>query len=171
MLTSYNLEKRVWWGYLDEDLRELLKESVLLLDRVGQWEEKFHDYSFLVFPAAKAYEGFLKNVFLDLDFITEEDFYGKRFRVGKALNPALDKRFRKKESVYDKLVGYCSGKELADQLWKTWKSCRNLLFHWFPNEKNAIDYQEAVERVEMVLNAMDRLFDRCKIDIKRDSES
>ena len=58
-----SLDKHVWWDYLEEDLQELLRESTLLLDKVEKWEKTFHDYSFIVFPAAKAYEGFLKKLF------------------------------------------------------------------------------------------------------------
>ena len=159
------LEGKIWWNYIHRDLQELLKESALLLERVGDWDEKFHDYSFIVFPAAKAYEGFLKTLFLDLGFIDEKTFKGKRFRIGKALNPALDRRRYKNESVYEQLVKYCSGKELADELWRTWKYSRNLLFHWFPHEKNAIDYQEAWDRVYDVFNSMDLAYKGCKIDI------
>ena len=157
------LEEKVWWSYLGKDLRQLLAESRLLAKRVGQWQEKFDDYSFVVFPAAKAYEGFLKRLFLDLGFISKEDFYGKRFRVGKALNPSLETRFRKKESVYDKIVESCGGKELADKMWYTWKTCRNLLFHWFPNEKNTISFPEAQKRILLVIETMDEVFRECMI--------
>jgi hypothetical protein len=159
---SKSLKEKVWWDYMPEDLRELLRESTLLVDRVGKWNETFHDYAFIVFPAAKAYEGYLKTLFLDLGFINEETFYGKRFRIGKALNPALEKRFRD-ESIYDQIVKFCGGKNLANSLWDTWKTCRNLLFHWFPNEKNAISYKEARERVEKIIKAMDLAFQECKI--------
>lgn len=145
-------------------MRELLKEALLLIEKVERWGTNFHDYSFVVFPAAKAYEGFLKHVFLERGFISENDFYGKRFRVGKALNPSLDKRLRRRESVYDKLVEFCGGKELADALWDTWKTCRNLLFHWFPNEKNAITFKEAKKRVLKIFDTMDRVFVECKIN-------
>ena len=165
---DFELERKVWWSYLEEDLQELLREAVLLVDKVGKWEQKFHDYAFIVFPAAKAYEGFLKKLFLDMGFITEEQFYGKRFRVGKALNPALGKHLRERYSVYDKLVGFCTGdKRLADVLWNTWKQCRNLLFHWFPKERNAISFEEAKEKVSIVLNTIDKAFKECKI--KRDA--
>ena len=177
-----DLTKRIWWVYLHKDLQELIQQAFFLTQVVEGWEgdlsvgastvpgrkpsehKRFHDYSFVVFPAAKAYEGFLKNLFLDLGFITSNDFYGKRFRIGKALNPTLDKRFRKKEGVYDKVVNYCGGKELADMLWDTWRKCRNVLFHWFPNEKNAIDFKEAKERVDMILRTMNRAFKQCNID-------
>ncbi|OGM15740.1 hypothetical protein A2V56_02280 [Candidatus Woesebacteria bacterium RBG_19FT_COMBO_42_9] len=157
-----NLEEKIWWRYLHEDLQELLKESVKLYNNVGTWQERFHDYSFVVFPAAKAYEGFLKKVFLDLGFITHEDFYGKHFRVGKALNPSLDKEFRH-ESVYDKIVQFCHGPKLADSMWETWKSSRNLLFHWFPEERNVVSYEEAGKNIELILDTMDKTFRECKI--------
>ncbi len=159
-----SLKTRHWWNYLQPDLQELLKEATLLVERVGVWEEKFHDYAFVVFPAAKAYEGFLKTLFHDLGFITDEDYFGKRFRIGKALNPSLEANIREKEGVYDKLVVFCQGKELADTFWETWKMGRNLLFHWFPNEKNAITYEEAKEQVENILTTMDLGFKECKID-------
>lgn len=164
---SNDIKERVWWEYLPHDLQELLRESALLVNRVAKWSESFHDYSFIVFPAAKSYEGFLKTLFLDMGFIDEDTFYGKRFRVGKALNPALEKRFRD-ESVFDKIVKFCGGRDLANSLWSTWKSCRNLLFHWFPNEKNAISYKEAVGKVEEIVNAMDLAFKECKIELAGD---
>jgi hypothetical protein len=161
------LRKSIWWDYIEEDLKELLLESVLLIERTRNWNEKFHDYAFVVFPAAKAYEGFLKKLLLDVGFISEEDYLGKRFRIGKALNPALEKDIREREGVYDKLVEIYGGKELADKLWDTWKSCRNLLFHWFPNERNAISLEEAEDRIWSIINAMDLAYKGCKMDMTK----
>ena len=158
------LENRVWWSFVHEDIQELSKEASILAEEVEKWKEKFHDYAFIVFPAAKAYEGFLKTLFLDLEFISEKAYYGKRFRIGKALNPSLDRRFREKHSVYDKLVEYCSGTELPDALWSTWKEGRNLLFHWFPNERNAISYSEAKALIYKIFDTMDLAYKGCKID-------
>ena len=165
------LKNKIWWEYLHHDLKELVQESLLLLERVASWKEEFHDYSFVVFPAAKAYEGFLKNLFLDLNFITKEDYFGRHFRVGKVLNPSLDKETREREGVYDKVVNYCGGKELADSLWETWRSCRNLLFHYFPDEKNAISYDEAKNSIFLVINTMDKAFRECKIKSKNVAQS
>jgi len=162
---NFSLEKKNWWEYLEKDLQGLLREATLLIEKVGLWDEKFHDYSFIVFPAAKAYEGFLKRLFLERGFISEEDYYGKRFRVGKALNPSLEKRLRAKESVYDKIVQFCGGKDLADKMWNTWKVCRNLLFHWFPKEKNAINFDQSKERVALIIETIDAAFDGCKIEL------
>ena len=155
-----NLHKKVWWDFLEEDLRELLNESMKLLGAAEGWTETFHDYSFVVFPAAKAYEGYLKKVFLQRGFITSEDYYGKHFRIGKALNPALDRKTYG-PNVYDKVVDYCGSKKLADRMWDTWKDCRNILFHWFPNEQNAISIEEARGRVQKIVDTMDETFGVC----------
>lgn len=148
---------------LEEDLSELLNEAFLLYEKASTWSEAFHDYSFVVFPAAKAYEGFLKKLFLDLGFISKEDYYGKRFRIGRALNPQLEKRFRAHESIYDRLARFTGDKILGDELWQTWKQSRNLVFHWFPDEKNAVTLEEAKLRVEMVIASIDRAFKECKM--------
>ncbi|OGM08471.1 hypothetical protein A2Z67_01380 [Candidatus Woesebacteria bacterium RBG_13_36_22] len=158
------LEKHNWWGYIHKDLKDLVKESYLLINKVEGWEEKFNDYAFVIFPAAKAYEGFLKTLFYDMGFITDEEYFGKRFRIGKALNPALEENLREKESVYDKLVSFCQGKELPNALWETWKGGRNLLFHWFPDQRNAISFSEAKRIFQKILMTMDLAFVGCKIN-------
>lgn len=170
METLGDIEKKIWWDYLGVDLQKLLKTSEFVFDDVKSWgadlpggKREFDDYSFVVFPAAKAYEGFLKKLLLDLKFINEDDYYGKHFRIGKALNPSLPRRFRR-EGVYDKIVKYCGGKDLAEQLWETWRQSRNLVFHWFPNEKNAITLIEAGDRIGMIISAMDRAFSECKLE-------
>lgn len=151
-------------------MQELLKESFLLVEILKGMgadlpggKNQFHDYSFVVFPAAKAYEGFLKKLFLDLRFISEADYYGKHFRIGKALNPFLPKEIRNNTWVYGKIVKFCRGKELANQLWDTWRISRNLVFHWFPDEKNAINLTEAEERIKLITDAIDQAFQNCSL--------
>lgn len=161
-----NLKEKVWYEYVHEDIIELLNESFLLTELASNWDGQFHDYSFVVFPAAKAFEGFLKKLFLDLGFISRDEYYGKRFRIGKALNPNLEKELRARESVYDKLVHFCGGRQLADILWNTWRQCRNTLFHWFPDEKTAINFAEAEQRIAVVIASIDKAYGACKIKVK-----
>ena len=160
------LKEKPWWGYLDHDLQELLAQSQYLYDEVKDWKVTFHDYSFVVFPASKAYEGFLKKIFLDMGFMSEREYYGKRFRIGKALNPQLANRKDMKNGVYNKLVGFCGGEDLPRRLWRAWKNSRNLLFHYFPKEQNAVDYIEAGERLRLIVDAVDEIFTACKINVK-----
>ena len=170
------LENHPLWNYVHDDLKELLKQTFLLMKLVERDEKelspgsrKFHDYAFVIFPAAKAYEGFLKTLFHDMGFISDEEYFGKRFRIGKALNPALENHLREKESVYDKLTSFCQGNELPNALWETWKKGRNLLFHWFPNEKNAIDFLEAKNIFQEITDTMDLAFEECKINKESDN--
>lgn len=164
--------QKVWWDYLGVDLQKLFNTSTFLITTLESWgsdlpggAKQFDDYAFVVFPAAKAYEGFLKKLFLDLGFISQEDYFGKHFRIGKSLNPSLPKELRKEE-VYGQIVKYCGGKKLADQLWETWRICRNLTFHWFPDEKNVLTLSESIDRVNMIINAIDAAFKECKVDLK-----
>ena len=159
-----NLAEKIGWNTIDHDIQELLRESQKLINTANKWEEEFHDYAFIVFPAAKAYEGYLKHLFLKMGFHTQEDYDGKRFRIGKALNPSLEKHLRENESVYDKIVNFCNDETLADKLWEVWKNSRNMIFHWFPNEKNSISYDEAVDRVGQIIAAFDMAHKECRID-------
>lgn len=158
-----DLEQKPWWDYLEEDLQELLNES-LDLYRVSSSLDSYHDYSFVLFPASKAYEGFLKKVFFDMGFISEQDYLGTRFRIGKALNPSLEDAAKGDQWVYGKLEKYCGGKNLPDALWTTWKECRNLVFHWFPKEQRAIDRHEAHEKIRQIIHSIDLVFKECKIN-------
>jgi hypothetical protein len=60
-------------------------------------------------------------------------------------------------------VSYCHNTKLADQLWETWKKSRNLVFHWFPDEKKSLELSEAEERVKIIFDAIDAAFRDMKI--------
>ena len=109
-------EQKNWWRYMDDPLKDLMRQSKDLIDfeslrASDEGGEAYHDYAFAVFPAAKAYEGFLKKVFLDLGLINRAQFAGEHFRIGRSLSPTLPKRYRI-GWVYGRLVGYCKGEEL-----------------------------------------------------------
>lgn len=171
-MIDLELKNRLWWSYLDQSQRELLAQSETLLEREEYAGEKvFHDYAFVVFPAAKAYEGFVKKFLLDLGIIKQEQYEGRYFRVGKSLNPALPKRLHNHDWVYDNLSDFCQGEDLPQKLWNTWKKSRNLIFHWFPNEKHAISLNEARNRIIMIVEAIDKAFLECKLKLIWDPKS
>lgn len=159
-----DLTKRIWWEYVGPDLQELMLQSYDLL-RVSTTLDSYHDYSFIVFPMSKAYEGFLKKIFLDMNFIDMAEYEGTRFRIGKALNPSLDPKARDEQWVYGKLAKYCGGEALPDELWAAWRECRNLLFHWFPKESRDIGRVEAGDKLDQVVKAIDAVFRECKIKL------
>jgi hypothetical protein len=111
-----HVENSVWWEYLTKDLQDLVYSSIFLAERADSWGYAHSDYSFVVFPMAKAYEGFLKKFFLDMGFISEGDYLGTHFRIGKALNPHLEDHLRGLVIVVDfmvLLIGsiFCRAKE------------------------------------------------------------
>lgn len=137
--------------YLTGHQSELINDVEIILKRL-QIQDTISDFSFLVAPVAKAYEGFLKDFFLKISIISIDEYESDRFRVGKTLNPSLRyKRF----SVYQKLSEYHEkGEELAESLWDAWKFGRNEIFHYFPGSYKNLSRNEAEDRIGLLLRAI-----------------
>jgi len=137
--------------YLNSQQLGLVEDVATVLERLKKFDH-INDYSFLVASAAKAYEGYLKDFFLKIKIITDEEYSGDRFRVGKTLNPSL--RY-KKFSIFQKLTKiHEKGEELAEVLWDAWKFGRNEIFHYFPKNLKRLTREEAEERIDMILKAI-----------------
>lgn len=135
--------------YLHERHRMLIEVAYELYNREQENPGLFVDYSFIVFPIAKAYEGFLKLYFYDLELIDKKTYEGKRFRIGRALNPDVYREQRDEDWLYDDLVQLC-GEAVARDLWETWLECRNRVFHFFPLSENKLTLEQAKERIDQV---------------------
>ena len=95
---------------------------------------------------------FLKDFFLKIGIINDNDYSSDRFRVGKTLNPSL--RY-KRLSVYQKLSDFDQkGEELAETLWDAWKFGRNEIFHYFPDSYRNLSKNEAEDRINLLLRAI-----------------
>lgn len=138
-------------AFLADNQSKLVSDVEIILSRLTL-SDHINDYSFVVSPMAKAYEGYLKDFFLKLNIISDYDYESDRFRVGKTLNPSLRyKRF----SVYQRLTEFHEkGEELAEILWDAWKYGRNEIFHYFPGNLKNLTRQEAEERISLLLNAI-----------------
>lgn len=136
--------------YLAPLQSELLSDMAKLNNLING--SAFNDYSFMIAPLSKAYEGFLKDFFLKIGLINQSQHSSDRLRVGKILNPNLRyKRF----SVFQKLADISSeGEELAEILWNAWKYGRNKVFHYFPDEIKNIKRDEATEKINTLLEAI-----------------
>jgi hypothetical protein len=136
--------------YLSPSQDALINDVVVVLASLEH--DHINDYSFLVSPVSKAYEGYLKDFFLKTHIIDKYDYESDRFRVGKTLNPSLRyKRF----SIYQKLANLSQeGESLAEKLWNAWKYGRNEIFHYFPNNLKNLTRDEAEERIAMLLDAI-----------------
>lgn len=142
---------------LEEAQNYMVPLQVELLEDLSRLSQitsgiKFNDYSFIIAPLSKAYEGFLKDFFLKINLINQSQYQSDRFRVGKVLNPSLRyKRF----SVFQKLADISpQGEELAEILWTAWKHGRNKVFHYFPGETDNIDSSEAADKINTLLQAI-----------------
>lgn len=146
-------EGSLLWSYLSPTQRMLAKDGAfLLVDSKRHPDEEPTDYSYLVFPFAKLYEGFLKQLFLDIGIIRPAEYASDHFRLGKALSPHLVGRLRRR-SVYLQLSERY-GEGLAETLWRAWKNGRNLVFHYFPHNYRALSRAGAEEVIAMLVGAM-----------------
>lgn len=160
---SLNIEES-WFQQLDADHQSHIRLSFELLEREKEFNSSLHDYSFVVFPAAKAYEGFLKLYLFNLGLIDEQVYKGTRFRIGRALN--ADIRGSQKDDfwLYDEVEQIC-GQDVARLLWQAWLECRNRVFHYFPEREHSITFSQAEERLLQLVDAI-RAGVECQITMK-----
>ncbi|MDO8451978.1 MAG: hypothetical protein Q7S76_03855 [bacterium] len=148
------------WRYFSEEENQLARDGELLLeDRDSHPNQHLSDYSYLVFPFAKLYEGFLKQLFLDVHVISERDYRSDHFRIGRVLSPNLIRRLGRSpngtpRSAYAQLdTRY--GEGLAADLWNAWKKARNLVFHYYPHNYRALSLDQAKELVRLIIRTME----------------
>lgn len=142
------------WNYLSDQERTLADDGAFLVtDSAVHKNQDPTDYSYLVFPYAKLYEGFLKDVFRDLGIIEERDYRSNHFRIGKVLSPNLVRRLGKR-SAYG-VIRERYGTELADVLWRAWKEGRNLVFHYFPSDFRLLSKEQALACITTLIHAME----------------
>lgn len=142
-----------FWAYLSSNQKDLILEGQYLMnDVIKEQAYKFKDYSFLVFPFAKSYEGFLKQLFKDNRFISHLDYISDHLRLGKLLSPNMIPKLGER-SLYLK-IKVSSSQELADKIWQTWKIGRNEIFHYFPHNLKAISFQEAENSANQIIETM-----------------
>ncbi len=146
-----------FWDYLSPPQRDLMLEgNHLMNDVIKQSSYQFKDYSFLVFPFAKAFEGYLKTLFKDIGFISHLDYISDHLRLGKLLSPFLTERLGDR-SLYIKIKN-ASSQSLADEVWNTWTTGRNQIFHYFPHNVRGVTFKEAEEIVKQITDTMEHTY-------------
>jgi hypothetical protein len=146
-------EASLLWQYLLPDMRALLRDGEFLVeDSARHTDEPPTDFSYIVFPFAKLYEGFLKKVFLDIGIIDERDYHSDHFRIGKVLSPNLARQLGSRSAYGEISTRYST--ELAARLWHTWKEGRNMVFHYFPHNFRCLTRAQAIELVNTLTNTM-----------------
>src|SRR3990167_5021584 len=150
-----------FWLYLSQGQKDLLNESLYLMDDIiRDHAYQFKYYSFLVFPFAKAYEGFLKQIFKDNGLISRLDYISDHLRLGKLMSPNLIIKLGDK-SLYKKIhEGY--SQELAERVWNVWKNGRNQIFHYFPHNLKAISFSDSRGICMEILRTMEETYNKLK---------
>ena len=138
------------WSYIDNDMKGLIIDGEALIDDVKLHEKTISDYSYLVFPFSKAYEGFLKKFFLSLNLISKDQFFSDDIRIGRILNPSFK---HEKTSVYGR-IKHLPDKDLSEQLWSIWKNARNLVFHYYPHNFRKLSLFEAETLINDTITGM-----------------
>jgi hypothetical protein len=147
------------WMYLSDEERSLASDGTFLIEDTKLHHDKEPtDYSYLVFPFAKLYEGFLKHLFMDLHILTDKEYYSDHFRIGRALSPGMVGRLRQRSAYRQIEERY--GKDLATRLWHAWKNGRNLIFHYFPHNYRSLTLDQAKTIVQMLIDAMTEVVER-----------
>lgn len=150
-------KKSAFWNYLSETQKDLIEEGDYLIEEIVKDKKLyFKDYSFLVFPFAKAYEGFLKQLFLDAHFISHLDYISDHFRLGKLLSPHLIERLGDR-SLYKKIVEG-GNNMLAEEIWHMWKIGRNETLHYYPHNIKRLTLEDAESIRSNFLNTMEHAY-------------
>lgn len=150
-----------WLQHVDDVARQLLIEADYLLDRERKSvpNPRIADYGFLVYPAAKAYEGFLKTFFYQNGLIDSHMYRSEHFRIGKAINPDLPDKYREDGWVYDDLARLF-GDDIPARIWTTWRKCRNHVFHFKPDKLRLYTLVEAQIKIELIFSTIALVVDR-----------
>lgn len=156
-----------WYSFLSEDQQLLVKTAISLYEFVKASGQEFADYSFIVFPMSKAYEGFLKRYLNRTGLLSQEVYEGNRFRIGRALNPDLSDHYQDEDWFYDDIEREC-GKLIGREMWQTWLTCRNRVFHYFPKKDHFLSLDQAYSHLVMLIESMDHL-SSCKESHDRSS--
>lgn len=157
--------QRPWFHQLHKDQQELIRLSIVLYEREQQMSSTLSDYSFIIFPIAKAYEGFLKHYLYDLGLISHKTFEGKRFRIGRALNPDIRESQRDEFWLFDDVAQLC-GPSTARSLWETWLECRNRVFHYFPDRNVHLTLTAVESHLQLLDDTISDAY-QCQVDTSR----
>lgn len=156
-----------FWRYLSQPQKDLILQGQYLMnDVIRHHAYHFKDYSFIIFPFGKVYEGFLKQLFRDIKFISHLDYISDHLRLGKLMSPNLVGRLGDK-SIYKKIVER-SNRQLADQIWRVWKIGRNQIFHYFPHNLKSVSFEEAEAIVNKIIQTMEEAYLKLYLVSKKD---
>ena len=160
-ISDPNFSQMTWINQLATPQQILIRQSFDLYEREISEHSNWQDYSFVLFPIAKAYEGFLKDFLFKLGLLSAHQYQGNHFRIGRALNPDLPERYRDEWWLYDDMTKVC-GQQLAREIWNGWLEGRNHVFHYFTKDPIFQSLPEIRKKIAMLANIMQQASESIK---------
>jgi hypothetical protein len=154
-MTVRDMQDSNWFHFLEAEGQALVLQSIELYERELRLHSTISDYSFVVFPMAKAYEGFLKKFMYSVGMIDKNRYEHRQFRIGRSLNPDVSYHQRDESWLFDDISEMCSP-DLARSLWDAWIEARNHLFHYFPDQRYTVSIGQAGALLRMMSDVMEQ---------------
>ena len=150
--------------FVGEELLDLHEDNRALLQSYNPSNDKsvdivdYSDYSFLVLPIAKVYEGILKKILVDGGLLKEDDlFKNPSINVGGYYNPVGNNKIFKllKDKARDKAVPHV--------IYSTYQECRNQILHYDQYRDNRIkSYEDAEFYCRRIIYAIEKAYETFK---------
>lgn len=153
-MDDLQFEKKDWFTFLNDHGKRLALLSKSLYERELRLQSGYESYSFVVFPLAKAYEGFLKYYLREMNLLSNTLYSDKKFRVGRAINPDVSLSHRNEWWLYDDVERLCS-RTIARSLWNTWLECRNKMFHFYFDDETLLPLDVAEKKLMQLSRTME----------------
>lgn len=110
--------------FLGKEILQLRLDTQKLIELNDLEDNNFYDYSFIIQPYAKAFEGFLKKVLVELKIVGLEEFkVDPSIPINKFFNP-------KDGIVKDNLPDKKRDKAIPSVIFSVYQECRNDILHF-----------------------------------------
>ncbi len=145
--------------FVGSDIVDLYKDSCRIfelfeIDSLRTNDSYVSDYSFLLLPIAKSYEGILKRVLVEKGVISESKLLeNPSVNVGAYLNPVGN------EKIFNLLKDKARDKAIPHVIYSTYQECRNQILHYDQYRDNRItSFEDAKFYRRRILDAIDKAY-------------
>jgi hypothetical protein len=140
--------------FVGDDLFNLFQDSKYLL--VKAQEPPFaqvSDYSYIVLPAAKAYEGVLKKILVNAGLVSEQTILEKpELSLNSYFNPVGN------EGIFNSLKDKARDKAIPHIIYSTYQECRNQIFHHDSYRDSKITLEDADFYIRRIDDAISKAY-------------
>jgi len=144
--------------FVGTDLLELYLDANRLFSTIRESETIFSDYSFIVFPLAKVYEGVLKKILVQVNLIKEGELLeNPDISINAYFNPIGNEKIKNvlRDKTRDKAIPFV--------IYSTYQECRNQILHYDPYRDNRLKTIEDAEYYQRrIIDAIIKAFNTFK---------